>query len=62
MLTKHGITRQAAKNALEIGRHEGRFTVWAIVDALTRVAGEYEFAGDRTESDQTASGLLQLVS
>jgi hypothetical protein len=60
-LTKSGITRQAAKKALEIAKEQGRFTIWSLVDALTRMAGEIENAGDRTEADEKASGLLQLV-
>jgi hypothetical protein len=40
----------------------GRFTVFTLVDALTRIAGEYQYAGDRTELDQKASGLLALAA
>lgn len=61
-LAKHGITRQAAKKALEIAQEKGRFTIWSLVDALTRLAGQMDHAGDRTEADQKASGLLQLVT
>jgi hypothetical protein len=62
VLTKNGITRAAAKRALEIARTQGRFTIWSLVDALTRLAGESENAGDRTDADEKASALLQLVA
>jgi hypothetical protein len=35
--------------------------VFTLVDALTRIAGRYEYVGDRTEVDQKASGLLALA-
>lgn len=60
-LTKNGINRSTAKKALEIAQQQGRFTIFALVDALTRMSQESEFAGDRMEADQKASSLLQLV-
>ena len=36
-------------------RGKGRFTIFSVVDALTRIAGELANAGDRTEADQKAS-------
>lgn len=59
---KNGIPRSVAKEAVEIAREKGRFSIWSIVDALTRLAQKYENAGDRTEADQRASKLLSLVS
>jgi len=35
-LTKNGIPRGAAKKALDIAEQKGRFTIFALVDALTR--------------------------
>lgn len=61
-LTKHGIPRNAAKEALAIAKEQGRFTVFNLVDALTRLAGEMKFAGDRADADQKASSLLELVA
>lgn len=61
-LSKHGIPRNAAKEALAIAKEQGRFTVFNLVDALTRLAGEMRFAGDRAEADQKASSLLELVA
>jgi hypothetical protein len=60
-LLKNGITRSAAKQALEIAERQGRFTIFALVDALTRIAGEITLAGDRTEADAKASALLALA-
>lgn len=60
-LLKHGISRGTAKRALEIAEQQGRFTIFALVDALTRIAGEITLAGDRTEADAKASSLLALA-
>jgi hypothetical protein len=61
-LTKNGITRNVAKEALTIAQEKGRFTVWSLVDALTRLAQKHANAGDRTEADQRAAQLLTLIS
>jgi hypothetical protein len=61
-LAKAGIPRSAAARALEIAREQGRFTIFALVDALTRIAGEIRNAGERTEADQKAGRLLALAA
>jgi len=61
-LAQNGISRQFAKEALKIAQQQGRFTIWALVDALTRLSGKLEFAGDRTDADQKAAGLLALAA
>jgi hypothetical protein len=61
-LIKAGIGKGLAKRALEIAETKGRFTVFALVDALTRLAGESEFAGERTDADEKAAKLLELVA
>lgn len=61
LLAKHGVTRSLAKQALETARQSGRFTIFSVVDALTRVTGQYRFVGDRTEVEVTASRLLALA-
>ena len=61
-LTKNGIPRGLAKKALEIAEQKGRFTIFALVDALTRLAREQENAGDRTDADEKASALLALAA
>lgn len=62
VLAKQGITKSLAKRALEIAMEKGRFTVWCILDALTRLTQELENAGDRTEADQKVSRLLALAA
>jgi hypothetical protein len=62
VLAQNGITRGLAKKALEVAQEQGRFTVFALVDALTRLAGESTFAGERTESDRQAAKLLELAA
>ncbi len=61
-LLKHGVSRTVAKRALELAQQRGRFTIFSLVDALTRISGEITLAGDRTEADAKASSLLQLAA
>lgn len=56
-----GIPRQLAKQAVELAQTQGRFTVFALVDALTRLTQRAEFVGERVELDQKAAALLSLV-
>ncbi|MSR60314.1 MAG: DUF932 domain-containing protein [Planctomycetaceae bacterium] len=62
VLAKSGISRTLAARALEIAEQRGAFTIFAVVDALTRLAGELQNAGERLEADQKAVGLLDLVA
>ena len=62
VLGKQGITRELAKRALKVAEEHGRFTVFALVDALTRITQEMKHAGDRNEADQKAARLLALVA
>ena len=39
----------------------GRATVFSLVDALTRLSGSINLAGDRTELDSKISQLLALA-
>jgi len=59
---KHGIPRNVAKEAVTIAQEKGRFSVWSIVDALTRLAQQSANAGDRLEADEKAATLLSLVA
>ncbi len=61
VLFKHGIPRDLAKQALLLAERQGRFTIFSLVDALTRVAGQCEYAGDRLEADEKAGALLALA-
>jgi hypothetical protein len=63
LLAKAGFTRQMAKLASELAQEQGRFTIWSVVDALTRIArDETKYAGSRNEIDQQAASLLALAS
>ena len=57
VLNERGITKKLAKEALEIARQRGGFTIFALVDALTRISGKLANAGDRSEADAKASAL-----
>jgi len=61
VLSRKGIKRTLAKKALEMAAQQGGFSVWCVVDALTRLAQETQFVGARTEVDEKASQLLQLA-
>ncbi len=61
-LTKNGIGRGVAKQAMEIAQQEGRFTIFALVDALTRLSGNMVNAGERTDADEKAGALLALAT
>lgn len=61
-LARSGIPRTLGARALELAKAQGRFTVFSLVDALTRLAGELRNAGDRSEADQKAASLLALVN
>ncbi len=62
ILAGRGINRTVAKQALEIARQRGRFTIFSLVDALTRLSGDVKYAGDRLDFDQKVSALLALAA
>jgi len=62
LLMEAKFTKSLATRAVEIARKNGRLTIWALVNALTQLAGESQFAGTRAELDQRAAGLLDLVT
>jgi len=62
-LAKHGITRTLIKRAVEQLGAEGKpFTLWTLVDALTRLTQDVRYAGDRTEADIKVAQLLALAA
>ncbi|MDA0282544.1 MAG: DUF932 domain-containing protein [Planctomycetota bacterium] len=61
-LTKNGIPRGLAAKAMEIARQQGRFTIYSLVDAMTRLTQQVKYIGDRTESDHKVAALLSLVA
>ena len=62
LLTKSGFNRALAARAVALAQEsKTRFTVFSVVDALTRIAREQPNAGDRTAADEKASKLLALA-
>ena len=62
VLTQHGITRSLANEALKIAEQQGRLTIFAVVNALTRIARQLQNAGDRTAADMKSASLLALAA
>jgi hypothetical protein len=62
VLAKAGVSQFLRKRALEIASEQWRFTIFALVDALTRLSGEMKNAGERADADQKAGRLLQLAA
>ena len=62
VLAKAGVGHAIGKKALELAREQGRFTIFALVDVLTRLSGEMKNAGERTEADQKAGRLFELAA
>lgn len=60
-LQKLGHPRTLAAKAVELAHGQG-FTIFSVVDALTRLAQEIPYAGERTEADQRAASLLGLAA
>lgn len=61
-LLKQGIPRNLARDAVEIAREQGRFTIFSLLNALTRLTQKHKFAGDRTEADAKVATLLALAA
>jgi hypothetical protein len=62
VLGRHGIPAGLGRMACEQCHRQGkRFTIFALVDALTQLNREVRFAGDRTDADVRAASLLKLV-
>jgi hypothetical protein len=59
VLSQNGVARGMAKEALDMA--QGRFTIFAMVDALTRIARTMVNAGERLTIDQKAAQLLTLA-
>ncbi len=60
-LAQEGIPRGMIKDALQIAQASGGFTIFSVVDALTRLSGQVKLAGDRTELDAKIGQLLSLT-
>jgi histone H3/H4 len=62
VMTQKGVPKELAKEALVVAKEAGRFTIFALVDAMTRIAGRMKNVGDRTDVDEKASALLALAA
>lgn len=60
-LAKHGLPRGLVKEALESAEQHGAFTIFSIVDALTRLSQRVVLAGDRVDLDAKIGQLLSLA-
>lgn len=61
VLASHKIPKHLVKDALEIARRQGGFTIFSVVDALTQLTQQVTFAGDRTELDARIGKLMNLA-
>ncbi|MEM9353657.1 MAG: DUF932 domain-containing protein [Planctomycetota bacterium] len=61
-LANEGIPRGLAAKATQLALESGRFSIFSLVDALTRLAQEMRYAGDRVEIDAKAATLLALAA
>jgi len=61
LLSGRGIARSLAKEALKLAQEQGRFTLFSVVDALTRLNGRMKHAGERTDADVKAASLLAMA-
>lgn len=61
-LGQEGIPRGLIKDAMESAQQHGGFTIFALVDALTRQSQQVSMAGDRTELDAKIGRLLALAA
>jgi len=63
ILADHGVNRPLAKKAVELAQSRGqRFTIWSLVDSLTQLSRDSQYAASRVEADQRASALLALAA
>ena len=61
-LNGKGISRTLIRKAVDQLGEEGRsFTLWSLVDVLTRLTQTTKWAGDRVDADLKVSRLLSLV-
>ena len=61
-LRSRGIGQRLADEAVQLVPAWSEYSLFAIVDALTRIAGRSENAGDRLIIDQQAASLLSMAA
>jgi hypothetical protein len=63
LLARENVPQALGRRAVELVRDRGqRFTVFALVDALTSLTRDIPYAGDRAATDARVSGLLRLAA
>ncbi len=62
VLSREGIPKELAKQAIAAVEERKAFSVFSLVDALTRLTQTVRYAGDRTELDQKVAALLALAA
>jgi len=62
VLSAEKIPRQLIKDAMELAQQQAAFTIFALVDALTKLSQRTVYAGDRTELDTRIGQLLALAA
>lgn len=60
-LSQEGIPKSLIKDAMEIARAQGGFTIFSLVDALTKLSQRVQLAGDRATLDAKIGQLLSLA-
>jgi len=60
-LSAEKIPRHLINDAMELARQRGGYTIFALVDALTKLSQKVSFAGDRAELDVKIGQLLSLA-
>ena len=58
---EQGIPQSLVKRAMDIARQSAAFTVYSLVDAMTRLTQQAKFAGDRMEADARVGRLMALA-
>lgn len=61
VLSREDLPKGLIKEALSLAQSQGAFTIFALVDALTRLSQNVKYAGDRAELDQKIGQLLALA-
>lgn len=61
-LAQEGLPKGLVKEAMQIAEQQGRFTIFAMVDALTRLSQRITLAGDRVQLDAKIGQLLSLAA
>jgi len=62
VLSSHKLPQHLIKEALRIAFRTGGFTIFSVVDALTRLTQNVRYAGDRVELDTKIGKLLALAA